>query len=156
MGKTWIYDINEDQKSKIDLTCQKGCKCVLDNIHNLNTHEKACTGKLFYQCGTCDEKFLKLQTLWDHMAQCQRIIENKTPTCEFCTKSFLTEVNLMKHIKICSTPCKCCICSETFNGAKLLEEHFQKCKQSLNCKICKTTFKTKSETDNHIKEKHAQ
>ena len=90
------------------------------------------------------------------MAQCQRIIENKTPTCEFCTKSFLTEVNLMKHIKICSTPRKCCICSETFNGAKLLEEHFQKCKQSLNCKICKTTFKTKSETDNHIKEKHAQ
>ena len=83
-------------------------------------------------------------------------IREKTPTCEFCTKSFLTKTNLTKHIKICSAPHKCHICSETFDGSKLLEDHFEKCKKTLKCKFCHTTFKTKSETDNHIKEKHTQ
>ncbi|XP_044727330.1 zinc finger protein OZF-like isoform X1 [Chrysoperla carnea] len=105
-----------------NLTCKK-CNQICSNIYKLKYHKcKQISSKLL-QCSRCDKSFNDKQELKCHNKE-EHVTLEKYVTCHICGKS-VTKKNIKVHLVIHEerNTIKCDVCSKTFLHQKNLERH---------------------------------
>ena len=85
-------------------------------------HKLSCTKVIKLECGICMKQFNGQDRFTKHQISCTKII-----TCEFCSKSFLNNYNLKRH---------------------MVDQHESKCQQGKSCEIGKVRYHGTKENEN--------
>ncbi|ESO99157.1 hypothetical protein LOTGIDRAFT_63027, partial [Lottia gigantea] len=109
-------------KGKKSFACSK-CSKVFYYKKSLMNHLKA-HKDAEYRCEFCPSTFTLKRYLNEH----KKIIvsqQQKTFTCDFCQKNFISVEEYSTHCKNCTIRCTCPFCGTTFQAMKVLRRHIK-------------------------------
>ncbi|XP_073831442.1 uncharacterized protein [Musca autumnalis] len=169
-------DFAEQNKSHKCMECDKTYKTRATlGKHRRRVHRTPTTtiAKERFKCNICDRDFFDRQALKDHMS-----VHTGEPAkaCAFCTKTFITRVELYYHLnkfhyqewqqkqreKIKQSKekklYKCSQCEKSYQSPLGLKEHELSHKGILKypCKLCSKQFKYSSNRSAHFKRVHGK
>ncbi|XP_044731744.1 gastrula zinc finger protein XlCGF57.1-like [Chrysoperla carnea] len=136
----------------LNLTC-KICNKVLKDIYSLKTHKLKHSNQKLRSCERCDESFKSKRELESHNEEVHGIIE-KNVTCHICGKS-VTKKYLDDHLEIHKEREKmtCDKCSKTFISELTLKRHIKEIHDNERnhlCNICGHGLRTASKLRIHL------
>ncbi|XP_044727283.1 zinc finger protein 260-like isoform X2 [Chrysoperla carnea] len=136
----------------LNLTC-KICNKVLKDIYSLRDHKLTHSNQKLRPCERCDESFKNNRELESHNEEVHGIIEKRV-TCHICGKS-VTKKYLDDHLEIHKEREKitCDKCSKTFISELTLKRHIKEIHDNERnhlCNICGHGLRTASKLRIHL------
>lgn len=140
------YESHCEKKIQIHLSdCLKSLK-ISDNA---SVHKEALNIKLSAENSVNDS----LSKIKKNEVSC-----NKSYICKKCKKSFQSQANLSKHMKVHSNKIvySCSICNKKFKKLNSIDSHLEShmIKEKITCEVCNNSFNNLDELKNHMKVFH--
>ncbi|KAG5879595.1 hypothetical protein JTB14_005039 [Gonioctena quinquepunctata] len=144
----------------------------IDTDHNNKPEIDSCKYKRREKCSQCGRKFVKNDSLQEHLLVCdgvnrhRKIGSENVHQCDKCKRYYSTDKILRAHEKKCDkgkfekTDYQCKKCNAFFKHLCTLQKHMKNgCRREskenpLFCEICDESFKSPLELKNHIKMDH--